>query len=439
MCHSRPLTSFPSRLRSWSLLCICLLALFATACGGSPTSSSGKATLTFGWWSNGAASDNMLKSWIKSFESIHPNITIKPEILPWDNYWSKLQTTTAAGNAYDLVGMCSCMAGSYYNKNVFVDLSQFPDYSNVTQQLLPGPQQSHTWNGKHYAVPIGLEVSNIGYNQDLFKAAGVRYPDPTTSMSFADFESMAQKLLKKDSSGKVTQYPFHNGGIGGWFYWETFVYMEGGQPYDRAINPTRVTMNNPAGIAALTDLQSLYQKHIVPPADEASNGAWGDGEDDSLTTNKVAMARVGVWSMPNYAQQKAHWGLFPMFSIKKPVILGSANALAIYKGSKNQQAAWQFIKWAASDQSESQYVKFADIPTNQTTLSHLNQYITPAAFVPTMLKDLAYYEPSTVSGDAQLATTMNQILTDLYGGKITPEQAAVQMEQQGNAILSANS
>ena len=56
-----------------------------------------------------------------------------------------------------------------------------------------------------------------------------------------------------------------------------------------------------------------------------------------------------------------------------------------------------------------------------------------------MLKDLAYYEPSTVSGDAQLATTMNQILTDLYGGKITPEQAAVQMEQQGNAILSANS
>ncbi|HLG76013.1 MAG TPA: extracellular solute-binding protein, partial [Ktedonobacteraceae bacterium] len=267
------LISRSARLRSSTLLLVCLLALFATACGGSSTASNGKVTLTFGWWSNGAVSDGLMKTWIQSFEKTHPNITIKPEILPWDNYWSKLQTTTAAGNAYDLVGMCSCQAGPYYEKGVFADLSQFSDYESTVQQLLPAPQQSHTWKGKHYAVPIGLEVSNIGYNQNLFKDAGVSAPDPTTSMSFADFESLAGKLLKKDSSGKVIQYPFHNGGIGGWFYWETFVYMEGGQPYDQAINPSKVTMNNPAGIAALNDILSLYQKQLVPPASEASNGA----------------------------------------------------------------------------------------------------------------------------------------------------------------------
>jgi multiple sugar transport system substrate-binding protein len=439
MRHSSFLTSRSIRLRSWSLLFVCLLAMFVAACGSSSSTTAGKVTLTFGWWSNGAVSDNLMKSWIKDFESTHPNITIKPEILPWDNYWSKLQTTTAAGNAYDIAGMCSCQAAAYYNKGVFTDLSQFSDYASTVQQLIPAPQELHAWDGKHYGVPIGTEISNIGYNQDLFKAAGVPYPSATTSMSFADFEAMATKLLKKDSSGKVTQYPFHNGGIGGWFYWETFVYMEGGHPYDRAVNPTKVTMNNPAGIAGLSDIESLYQKQLVPPVADATNGAWGDGEDDSLTTNKVAMARVGIWSMPNYQQQHAPWGLFPMFSIKQPVILGSANALTIYKGSKNQQAAWEFIKWAASDHAESTFAKFSDVPTNKTTLSNLASYVTPGIFVPTMLKDLSYYQPATESANAQLATTMNQILTDMANGKITPAQAAAQMDQQGNQVLTSGS
>jgi hypothetical protein len=85
------------------------------ACGGSSggsSSSSGPVTLTYGWWSNGPTKDNSMLAWVKEFESAHPNIKVKPEILPWANYWSKLQTTVAGGNAYEAGGQ----AAPYYDQ-----------------------------------------------------------------------------------------------------------------------------------------------------------------------------------------------------------------------------------------------------------------------------------------------------------------------------------
>src|SRR5690348_6348566 len=79
------------------------------ACGGS-SSSSGPVTLTYGWWSNGPTKDNGMKAWIKEFEKVNKNITVQPEILSWQDYWNKLQTTVAGGKAYDIVGMAGGMA-----------------------------------------------------------------------------------------------------------------------------------------------------------------------------------------------------------------------------------------------------------------------------------------------------------------------------------------
>lgn len=96
-------------------LLIAFSFVFAACGGSSSTSSSGPVTLTYGWWSNTPAKDDSMKAWISNFESTHPNIKIKPEIIPWGNYWDKLKTTTAGGNAYDIVGLCSCNAAPYFD------------------------------------------------------------------------------------------------------------------------------------------------------------------------------------------------------------------------------------------------------------------------------------------------------------------------------------
>ncbi len=418
-----------------------LLALFVVfsfvfaACGGSSSSSSsGPVTLTYGWWSNTPAKDDSMKAWIASFESLHPNIKIKPEIIPWGNYWDKLKTTTAGGNAYDIVGLCSCNAAPYFDSGSMLDLTSFSDYQNVTKNLSPDTVKLNTWNGKAYGIPVGTSVSLLGYNKNLLKAAGIPYPDPVKPMTYDQFKAMAQKLYKTQN-GKGVQYAINPLDI---LDYDMFARMEGGQVFDNPVNPTKITINTPKGIQGLTDYRDLFTQHMAPPYDEVigGNGPWSF-DLGALETGKIAFARVGAWLFSDI-QKAGNIGVAPIFTIKQPVITGGVNSLAIYSGSKHKQEAWEFLKWAAQTQPQIAFGKFSDIPADKTATSQLDTYVQPKDFVPTLQASLAEFQPSLMTTKTQLGTTFSDIITDMVHGKITPAQAAAQMQQQGDSVLSGS-
>src|SRR6266700_7292518 len=200
------------------------------ACGGGSTaSSSGPVTLTYGWWSNGPTKDNAMLAWLKDFEKSHPNIKIKGEILPWPNYWSKLQTTVAGGNAYDIVGMAGSQAAPYYDQGALYDLTSMSGYQDAVKKLNQSSMQLCNWNGKQYTLPVGIYVPLLGYNKDLLKAAGVPFPDPVNPMTFEEFKAIGHKLIKQ-ANGQYTQYAININYMDP--LWTNFVQKEGGQVYD---------------------------------------------------------------------------------------------------------------------------------------------------------------------------------------------------------------
>ncbi len=415
-------------------LALSLLVVFLlSACGGGASSTSDVVQLKYGWWSDTPAKDNAMRAWIKDFESSHPNIKISAEILPWDNYWDKLKTTSAGGNAWDIVGDCSCMIAPYYSKNMFVDLSTFSDYQDSVKNLAAGPLKLHNWDNKQYGLPIGVVVSSLGYSKTMFDAAGVAYPDPLKPMDYPAFKTMLSKLVKKDASGKVTQYAINPGS---WLTYEGFVYMEGGSTYDKAVNPKKVTINTPAGIRGLQDYLDLFQQNLAPPYEQLANGPYGDGEMDSLQTNKVAIARIGPWAFNDIVTQKLNYGIAPLPGAQKAVMVGDANALAIYRGSKHPKEAWEFLKWASEPHGETSFAKFSDIPADKTVQSQLDTIVQPKDYVPTLLVNLKNFTPSTMTDKVEITTTFSEIITDMAHGKLTAAQAAAKMEQSGNTILA---
>jgi multiple sugar transport system substrate-binding protein len=428
----KQLARSPFTWRSCSIL-LALLVVFSfvlAACGGGSSSgSSGPVTLTFGWWSNTPAKDNAMKAWIADFESSHPNIKIKPEILPWGNYWDKLKTTTAGGNAYDIIGMCSCMAGPYYDSGSLVDLSTISDYQSVAQTLTPQTLKLTNWSGKPLGVPIGTSVSLLGYNKNLLNAAGVPLPDPAKPMTFDQFKAIAAKITKVG-----TQYALNPSDI---LDYDAFVRLEGGSTYDNYNNPTKVTIDTPAGIQGLTDYLSLFTQHIAPPYDQLTNGPWSF-DLGALETNKIGFARVGAWLFSDIQSSASYIATTPLFCIKQCVLPTTVNSLAIYSGSKNQAAAWEFLKWATQVQPEISFAKFSDIPANTEALSQMSTYITPKEFVPSLQAALPTVVPIVITAKQQLTTTLSDSITDLVHGKLTPAQAAAQMQQQGNSILSGS-
>lgn len=405
------------------------------ACGGSgSSSSSGPVTLTYGWWSNGPTKDNAMLAWLKAFEKANPNIKIKPEILPWANYWDKVKTTSAGGNAYDIIGIATSQIAPYYDQGVFVDLSQFSDYQSSVKNLQQATVQLNNWGGKQYGLPIGIYLPLLGYNKDLLKAANVPFPDPAKPMTFDEFKAMAKKLTKTQG-GKIVQYGVQPNSF---MEFDTFVMMEGGQVYDKQVNPTKMLINSPAGVKGLADYLSLFTENISPPYEQLANGPWGPGDLPSLQTGKIAFARIGAYDFADIIQGKLNIGVAPVFSINgKQTLLGNSNSLGIYQGSKHQNEAWTFLKWATQTPAEISFAKISDVPADKTAFAQMGDYVTPKEFVPTLLADFNAFNPLMMTPKEQLQTMELDVITDLTHGKITPAQAAAQMQTQGNTILAS--
>ncbi|HZR42205.1 MAG TPA: sugar ABC transporter substrate-binding protein [Ktedonobacteraceae bacterium] len=411
-----------------------------SACGGgtSSSSSSGPVSITYGWWSNGTVKDNAMLAWVQEFEKSHPNIKIKAEILPWANYWTKLQTTVAGGNAYDIVGMAGGMAAPYYDQGALYDLSTLSGYQDAIKNLKQDAVKLCNWNGKQYSLPVGIYVPLLGYNKTLLQQAGVPFPDLVTPMTFDEFMSIGKKLSKQ-TGGKYTQYAININDLDP--LWTALVEMEGGQVYDNPINPKKITLTTPEGIKGLTDWQSLYTQNLNVPFAQQVNGPFGTGDIDSLLTNKVAFARIGAFDFAQIQQQNLQdkIGATPIFSVNgKQVTLGNANSFGVYKGSQHAEAAWEFIKWAISTEPDKTFAKISDVPTDMAAFNQMNAYITPQQYIPTLTSAAKGWGPIVMTPKQQLATDYTNILTDLANGKITPTQAAQQMEQKGNADLNAN-
>jgi multiple sugar transport system substrate-binding protein len=378
-----------------------------------------------------------MKSWIQQFEKAYPNIKVNAEILSWADYWTKLQTTVAGGDAYDVIGMAGGNAAPYFNQGALLDLSTFSDFQQAKKNLNAYAVSMCNWKGKQYALPVGIYVLTLGYNKSLLQKANIPFPDPVTPMELSDFMAMGQKLSIK-SGGQYTQYTINLNDID--TLWTNLVLMEGGQVYDNPIDPQKIVLDqSPAGLKGLTDWQNLYTQNVAVPYAIQGNGPFGAGDIDSLLTNKCAFARIVLGDFLQIQQQNltSQIGITPLFAINgKQATSGNANSYAIYANSKHPNEAWTFIKWATSV-GQKGFAQVSDIPVDNTAFQTMGSYLQPSAFTQTLIAAEKGFVPEVMTPNQQYATDIGDILTDLSTGKLTPAQAEQQIMQKGQADISS--
>ena len=84
------------------------------------------ATTTLTYFTFSAAPDHLkdLDAMIAAFNKVHPEITIKVETAPYNDYFPKLQTMVAGGTAPDVYELNYENFVSYASKGVLLDLSE---------------------------------------------------------------------------------------------------------------------------------------------------------------------------------------------------------------------------------------------------------------------------------------------------------------------------
>jgi multiple sugar transport system substrate-binding protein len=187
------------------------------------------------------------------------------------------------------------------------------------------------YDGKVYGFSHDTAYWLLFYNKDLFDKAGVAYP-PASGWTMDQFIDTACKLSKPADG----QWGMHN------LNWLTGILAkQQGFPYLEMVNGVpQYRLDDPKTLAWYQRVADFINKdNCQPNADQNSSL----GGADPFLAGKAAMQFNGNWgfgSMKDKATFK--WGVAPLPGLKQPNV---GMKVGIVKTSKNQDAAWTFLKW----------------------------------------------------------------------------------------------
>lgn len=198
------------RSQKWiSGLLAVFMAVSATACssGGEVSSSSAtaspaavssgssvpasSATLRIAWWGSQTRHDDTLK--VLDAYTKKTGVKFEAEYMPFDGYFTKLNTLIASNDVYDIFQVGSNFT-TYLNQIEPLD-SYISDGTIDTSDIAEGYLKTTTYNDKIYGISLGVNTYGFAYDPALFKKAGLS--EPTENWTRADFEKDCIAIKQK--------------------------------------------------------------------------------------------------------------------------------------------------------------------------------------------------------------------------------------------------
>lgn len=419
-----------------------VLALTATACGdngsgGSGDEGSGKGEITF-WDNNTGERREIWTQIIKDFEDKYPDIKVKYVGVPIDQVQAKYDTAIDGGGLPDVGGVGTAYLSNLVVRDVLEPVGGRIDKSGLKDKLVAGMVDSVKGAGgrgdEMYSVPTSANNGTLWYRTDLFSKAGLE--PPTT---WSKFYAAAEQLT--DARNNEFGYTIR-GGAGS--IAQALDAMYGQSGITSFWDGDKTTVNDPKNVAALEKYVALYKK-VTPSADLNNDfikmvAQWDSGSIGMLSHNLgsyqnhvKALGTQKFKGIPSPTQDDG-----TRVQVSSPV-----DGLGLFKNSKNKAAAWTFIEFAASHDSNSKWNESAgSIPANTDAAG--DPWIMKAEPTGTAMKalsdgstkivNLPYYLPdwNTVSKSGNEPNFQKVLLGDMsakeFADKLANELNAAQAE-----------
>lgn len=281
---------------------------------------------------------------IKEFERTHPNIKVK-EIHPAAglNILQKLQIQIAGGVPPDV---CWLDIGTVYQFAKQGGLMPLDDLIEAENYDLTDFQPAvfmdgARCNGKLYGLPRELNCCLTFYNKDYFKKRGVPTPEELAAKGEWTWEKFVEVGIKLTDLDKKTYS--HNADFHHPWLLSPIMDSYGIELID--LEGNKCNIDQEQSVDVLNMLSDFALKHrIRPKIGEA------EGKGDMFMSGQVAMAFVGRWMVPLYADIKDfEWGIapFPAGSHgSKTPLCGAYHCIP--KGARHPKEAWELVKFLSS-------------------------------------------------------------------------------------------
>jgi multiple sugar transport system substrate-binding protein len=279
----------------------------------------------------------------EAFMAEHPEIKIETMNEPWADYFTKMQTLWASGDAAAVPDVLFLWpTPRYAAEGVLEDLDPWIEKSGYNvDDYWPALLESAMYDGSIYGFPrdIGLEV--LYYNKDIFDEAGVEYP--TEDWTWDDLLAAAEKLTVVESSGRVSRYAL---GMEGGKY-ALWLNQNGAGMLDDMRNPSKCTLAEPAAVEAIQFFADMMANNYAMQ-DAALSQAGGDAA--VFQSGQVAMIIQNASRVSAFNQAGMNYDVAPVPIPEGGERAASAGGAAwvMSAQSDNKDAAWTFLSWLQS-------------------------------------------------------------------------------------------
>lgn len=405
------------------------------------TGSTGKASNQFTFYSWDTTPDTPL--WKVAHQwATSKGLALQLTTIPYDNYDAKMQTVFSSGDVPDLMRINDDFVREYDSKKQLLDLSPYLKKSGIEPANYPAevfnfPKQP---DGSYAAWPIASTPGIVYYNVDAFKAAGLPMPPKdwtSKGWTWDDFLSAAHALTDhaKGTYGVLafpdtsceTIFPVSNGGPG--------IYSDDAKTF---------TLAEPPGYEAMQWLADLALKEKVHPPYSATLAENSDSNwaMDQFSTGKVAML-VGTSGGISYIRDnaKVHWDIAPTPAKVRQTTVNTLIVLAIPKGSKHPDRAWDMMQYATGPQGGGVLAQsIGTLPTQKSVAAKIKVDTKGPANFQLLQQAIDHAVHENFGVYVSRARTIYEPALELvYSGQKTAKDALQGVAKQINAVLRGQS
>jgi len=281
---------------------------------------------------------------VTEFNRTHNNIIVESVPLPWNEHEKKILTSILSENPPDLIFLVTPVA-KWATRLALTPLDDFIKRDSFDSSIF----FSALWNemrfkGNIFALPLYSNSYAFFYNKRLFRNAGLDPDNPPKTWD--EVLKYSAKLTKKDNKGNFTQMGF----IPTYGNIQTSILMAwelGAQMLSPDGN--KVSLTNQPTIDALNWLVNYYNRYNIKDVSTFTAG-FGFADQHGFISERLAMMVLDN-SFPDQIKlynKNLDYGVteIPTFEGCAPVSSTGSWWIAIPRGAKNKEAAWEFMKFA---------------------------------------------------------------------------------------------
>jgi multiple sugar transport system substrate-binding protein len=343
------------------------------------------------------------------------------------------------GSAYDVLNITLIYTSRWIGAGWFTPLDEFiknpektPSDWDAGDFFEGSTQPLRDRAGALYGVPWTTEAIIAAASRfDLFKQAGIEMPD-----TFDELELALMKINKKDDVAAFVNENQH-----GWS-WIPYLQGFGGRVFRGPPDDLMPMLDSPEAIISAEWYSNLLKSYapdgVLSYTYDQSLNSLKAGRSNYTTDNLSFVLQLGDEATSKVSKTVAYSmiprgpkGRFPQLA---------SHGWGVPVGSKNKDAAWEFIKWATSKEMfQRMLTKKGYVGVTRPSIVNgpeyrksamINGYDLGDIYLKTLdLAKQGHMIYRTVSVFPQVNQVINQAISKIVSGQATVKEALVQAQQ----------